>query len=271
MFCQNCGKQVENDAKFCEFCGSTLKKEQASQNAEPKKKSSAPLIIGLVTTFLVIAIAAVVLIIVFVNKDDKKPDKDNKATEVMTEYTNNSETKEPNTENITTDKVTTEPITEDKISSDDNTTENNYSDDDVFFNIPNTWKKITDDDVTFYMPGEYKKNGDNDNVYTISDKQGYNNSFSYAVNDNTVSEEFMREEFKKAIESTYGTGYDLKTIVVNGRKWEIYEFLHDDYVENYCAITCLFVDEDKVVYMEELTRLDSNSYIKNIIKTVEIE
>lgn len=38
MFCNNCGKEITEDAKFCIYCGNCLKSIEAKQeNAKPRK------------------------------------------------------------------------------------------------------------------------------------------------------------------------------------------------------------------------------------------
>ncbi|MCM1008777.1 MAG: zinc-ribbon domain-containing protein [Ruminococcus flavefaciens] len=45
MFCPNCGKQIDDDAKFCEHCGaviktSTISNEKSEQSGVTSKKVS---------------------------------------------------------------------------------------------------------------------------------------------------------------------------------------------------------------------------------------
>lgn len=66
MFCQKCGKEIADDAQFCQFCG-----QKFNQNIENKKGNSGSkavgcLVIGLILIFLIL----VVPFIIGANSDD---------------------------------------------------------------------------------------------------------------------------------------------------------------------------------------------------------
>ena len=62
MYCPKCGKENENDSKFCDKCGANLQEEQVVQKAEktsPQKQSKLKLVIPIV---LVVCVGLAVLL-----------------------------------------------------------------------------------------------------------------------------------------------------------------------------------------------------------------
>ena len=46
MFCENCGKEIKDENKFCPYCGASVQPEQngeqPEQSAQPEQKSEQP-------------------------------------------------------------------------------------------------------------------------------------------------------------------------------------------------------------------------------------
>lgn len=91
MFCENCGKNIEDDAKFCEHCGAVIntptisneKSEQTgvtSEKASVKKEVNKPLLIAIIV-IVVIAILGVIGTIAFEKYFYKKDDEAIKAVQ----------------------------------------------------------------------------------------------------------------------------------------------------------------------------------------------
>lgn len=92
MFCENCGKQIDDNAKFCEYCGASIElKAETVSNENPEQKISAvrdsvsngnisvkkkinkPLVITMIAIVIVL-IAGSAGIILFDNYNHKKGD-----------------------------------------------------------------------------------------------------------------------------------------------------------------------------------------------------
>ena len=60
MFCENCGKQIDDDAKFCEYCGANINDDTTSTDkvvntiALSKKSKKKPIIIVVILLFVLI-------------------------------------------------------------------------------------------------------------------------------------------------------------------------------------------------------------------------
>ena len=91
MFCENCGKQIEDDAKFCEYCGAVIstqtigneKAEQAgvtSKKVSVKKELNKPLLITIIVA-IVVLVAGGAGIILFDNYNHEKGDEAIKAVQ----------------------------------------------------------------------------------------------------------------------------------------------------------------------------------------------
>lgn len=91
MFCHNCGKQIDDDAKFCEHCGTVIKtpminnekSEQSgvtSKKVSVKKEINKPLIITIIIA-VVVLIAGSAGIILFDNYNHEKGDEEIQAVQ----------------------------------------------------------------------------------------------------------------------------------------------------------------------------------------------
>ncbi len=72
MFCRHCGKETENDIKFCPFCGgeTDFAKQVPSEPAEKKKKSKRPFVIVIAA----LLVAAIIAGAVFILNKNKEPE-----------------------------------------------------------------------------------------------------------------------------------------------------------------------------------------------------
>lgn len=84
MFCSKCGKQIDDDAKFCEYCGAVIndqtvsseKSEQSgitSKKVSVKKEINKPLIITIIAVVIVLIVGSAGIIL-FDNYNHKKGD-----------------------------------------------------------------------------------------------------------------------------------------------------------------------------------------------------
>lgn len=78
MFCVNCGKQLADDAKFCNGCGSAVGQpaaggSQPNVNVKKPSGSKLPLVIGICAAVAVVAVSSVALLAKF-RSDDKDAD-----------------------------------------------------------------------------------------------------------------------------------------------------------------------------------------------------
>lgn len=91
MFCENCGKKIDDDVKFCEYCGAvintlTISNEKSEQSGVTSKKISVkkeinkPLIITIIIA-VVVLIAGSAGIILFDNYNHEKGDKEIQAVQ----------------------------------------------------------------------------------------------------------------------------------------------------------------------------------------------
>lgn len=75
MFCNNCGKEIDNEATVCPGCGRpTGAKADAGIAAKPKKKLSKKLIALIVTAAILIALAIPTVMILTANRDLRASD-----------------------------------------------------------------------------------------------------------------------------------------------------------------------------------------------------
>lgn len=91
MFCENCGKKIDDDAKFCEYCGDVIntptisneKSEQSgitSKKVSVKKEINKPLIITIIAVVIVLIVGSAGIIL-FDNYNHKKGDEAIKAVQ----------------------------------------------------------------------------------------------------------------------------------------------------------------------------------------------
>ena len=64
MFCKNCGKQLEDDAKFCSGCGMNLAETPAEQIEQPAHQTNKKTRNGAKTAKLIVGIISIVLFMV---------------------------------------------------------------------------------------------------------------------------------------------------------------------------------------------------------------
>ncbi len=65
MFCENCGKHIDDDAKFCEYCGAAISEkmeivEKTTATVSVTKKSKKKPIIIVIVSAIILFIAAAV-------------------------------------------------------------------------------------------------------------------------------------------------------------------------------------------------------------------
>ena len=133
MFCKNCGKQIDADSKFCQYCGQSLIGTNASNIAVPnytlntnynsipthppitnynsmpnnmvQQKSSNPILVMMIVVFLIFAVAIPVIIILVGGSDESALEKESTKEEVETpeypdiEQPNNDKPNTPSVDN----------------------------------------------------------------------------------------------------------------------------------------------------------------------------
>ena len=72
MFCSKCGKQIEDDAKFCEHCGAvintpTIRNEKSEQTVITSKKVSVKKEINKPLIITIIAVVIVLIVVIGVS------------------------------------------------------------------------------------------------------------------------------------------------------------------------------------------------------------
>lgn len=116
MFCENCGKQIEDDAKFCEHCGDAISEEMGTIEkttatvSVPNKSKKKTIIIALVLAFILFIAAAVA----YSSYEWFKEKQMSKEIDSHSIFHSDDESKPEDitkpTEKITTQKVITTPI-----------------------------------------------------------------------------------------------------------------------------------------------------------------
>lgn len=133
MFCKNCGKQIDADSKFCQYCGQSLIGTNASNIAVPnytlntnynsipthppitnynsmpnnmvQPKSSNPILVMMIVVFLIFAVAIPVIILLVGGSDESALEKESTKEEVETpeypdiEQPNNDKPNTPSVDN----------------------------------------------------------------------------------------------------------------------------------------------------------------------------
>lgn len=133
MFCKNCGKQIDADSKFCQYCGQSLIGTNASNIAVPnytlntnynsipthppitnynsmpnnmvQQKSSNPILVMMIVVFLIFAVAIPVIIFLVGGSDESALEKESTKEEVETpeypdiEQPNNDKPNTPSVDN----------------------------------------------------------------------------------------------------------------------------------------------------------------------------
>jgi len=132
MFCENCGKQIEDDAKFCEHCGDAISEEMGTIEkttatvSVTKKSKKKPIIIAVVSAFVLF----IAVIVAYSSYEWFKEKQMSKEIDSHSIFHSDDESKPEDTTKptakITTQKVTTTPIattkaTTTKAKSDDKT------------------------------------------------------------------------------------------------------------------------------------------------------
>lgn len=123
MFCENCGKQIDDDAKFCEYCGANINDDTTSTDkvvntiALPKKSKKKPIIIALVLV-IILFIAAIVAYSAYEWIKEKRMSEEIDSHSI---FHSDDESKSENitkpTAEMTTQKVTTTKITTTKVET----------------------------------------------------------------------------------------------------------------------------------------------------------
>ena len=116
MFCENCGKQIDDDAKFCKHCGAAISEEieiigKTTATVSVTKKSKKKLIIIAVVSAIILFIAAAVAYSTYEWFKEKQMSKEIDSHSI---FNSDNESKPEDTTKptakITTQKVTTTPI-----------------------------------------------------------------------------------------------------------------------------------------------------------------
>jgi len=140
MFCNNCGKQIPDDAKFCDYCGTPIIKnnmsysdqtgqlqgEQFDQNTQPQKQGGNGGLIAVIITLTALILIVILCVLLFItpgwlkNDDNSSRRRRDKTTEATSEVTT-----EVTTETTTqaTTQATTEATTEATTATTEATTE----------------------------------------------------------------------------------------------------------------------------------------------------
>ncbi len=116
MFCENCGKQIEDDAKFCEHCGDAISEEMGTIEkttatvSVTKKSKKKPIIIAVVSAFVLF----IAVIVAYSSYEWFKEKQMSKEIDSHSIFHSDDESKPEDTTKptakITTQKVTTTPI-----------------------------------------------------------------------------------------------------------------------------------------------------------------
>lgn len=128
MFCENCGKEIKDENKFCPYCGASVQPEQNSeqpeqsaqpeqnseqpeqsaqpeQNSEQPKKKKTAAVIGIIAMAAVIIIGIIAAVKMFGSSDAKETAKDSTYKEVK-ENAAEKESKPAKKENVKPKKET---------------------------------------------------------------------------------------------------------------------------------------------------------------------
>lgn len=123
MFCENCGKQIDDDAKLCEYCGANINDDTTSTDkvdntiALPKKSKKKPIIIALVLV-IILFIAAIVAYSAYEwIKEKRMSDEIDSHSIFHSDDESKSENITKPTAEMTTQKVTTTKITTTKVET----------------------------------------------------------------------------------------------------------------------------------------------------------
>lgn len=127
-FCEECGAELNDDAKFCDECGCQIANEESKLKSEIKQtnnngKKQSNLIFGLI---IVIVVVLLICLYFVTNKDKDIGSTPSTSTamteevvttteEVTTEVTTEATSSEPTTEEVTTEIITEEITTEETI------------------------------------------------------------------------------------------------------------------------------------------------------------
>ncbi|MCR5405134.1 MAG: TPM domain-containing protein [Butyrivibrio sp.] len=174
MYCPNCGKEIEDDSQFCEFCGSAITKE--AQNATIKgfkfdenvdfetaikelkgeKESPVPGIIKIVVPVLAGILLLFVIRGIMMSRSNSNP-------ETNATYSSNSETNVTNSTNPETN-VTSGSNSENNVTNstkpETNVTSGSKSDNNVTTEQTSAYhSNYLIDDASLLTPDEYEKTG----------------------------------------------------------------------------------------------------------------
>jgi len=123
MFCENCGKQIDDDAKFCKHCGAAISEEieiigKTTATVSVTKKSKKKLIIIAVVSAIILFIAAAVAYSTYEWFKEKQMSKEIDSHSIF--HSDDESKPEDITKpiaEITTQKVTTTPVATTKVTT----------------------------------------------------------------------------------------------------------------------------------------------------------
>lgn len=123
MFCENCGKHIDDDAKFCEYCGVAISEkmeivEKTTATVYVTKKSKKKPIIIVIVSAIILFIAAIVAYSAYEWVKEKRMSEEIDSHSIF----NSDDESKPeditkSTAEMTTQKVTTTPIATTKVTT----------------------------------------------------------------------------------------------------------------------------------------------------------
>lgn len=123
MFCENCGKQIDDDAKFCEYCGSAISEkmetvEKTTATVSVTKRSKKKPIIIVIVSAVILFIAAIVAYSAYEWVKEKRMSEEIDSHSIFhSDDESKPEDITKSTAEMTTQKVTTTPIATTKVTT----------------------------------------------------------------------------------------------------------------------------------------------------------
>ena len=82
MFCKNCGKEIDNNAKFCMYCGKSINEEDNKENDKVNKKEDTDKMFYSIIMGVIVIVAIIAIIIAIILVSDNTVKNSNKTKEV---------------------------------------------------------------------------------------------------------------------------------------------------------------------------------------------